>query len=133
MNKKSFSPQFYLQRMSEIYISFDYHAQDVNSDQTPLVAASLMNHPFTTSTSTRNTTNCSSTTTTSTTTHSITNNYNNVSVDYNNRNSETTAYKRSLINPALVKRKLYSKVSSVLGTILYCSHLLCVFSFNPLI
>lgn len=121
--------------MSENYISFDYHAQDVNSDQTPLVAASLMNHPFTTSPSTRNTTNCSSSSSTSKTTHSIKNSsHNNDNVDYNNSNIETAAHKRSLINPALVKRKQYSKVNSVLWNciVFFTSFYVCL-CFNPLI
>lgn len=115
--------------------------QNVNSDQTSLVATLMSQTPTsiikkTTTSSTKTTvSSCKTTTTTpqtTTTTHSIKNSHNNNdyscnscrgNININSRssslsnliiNNTTTHHKKNLINPALVKRKHYSKVSSIL-------------------
>lgn len=141
--------------------------QNVNSDQTSLVATLMSQTPTsiikkTTTSSTKTTvSSCKTTTTTpqttTTTTHSIKNSYNNNddscnscrgNININSRssslsnliiNNTTTHHKKNLINPALVKRKHYSKVSSILWNfnfyffLLFSSFSLSVcFVFNPL-
>ncbi|XP_023296487.2 D-glucuronyl C5-epimerase B isoform X1 [Lucilia cuprina] len=92
--------------MSQNYYLYESQAQDVNSDQTSLVA-SLMSHPTSINKDTT-ITSCSSSTRT---THSIKNshNYNDNNISNGSSNNTNTTHKKSLINPALVKRKYYSK------------------------